>query len=41
MLPWSAFAYRIEVAGAHYDPNTIADLQTYLLPYLDAGWSAP
>jgi poly(3-hydroxybutyrate) depolymerase len=43
---------RIEVDGAHYDdpgaienghavPGTSADLQTYLLPYLDAGWTAP
>jgi len=43
---------RIEVDGAHYDdpgaienghpvPGTSADLQTYLLPYLDAGWAAP
>ena len=43
---------RVEVDGGHYDdpgaienghavPGTVADLQTYLLPYLDAGWSAP
>ena len=43
---------RIEVDGAHYDdpgaienghpvPGTTADVQTYLLPYLDAGWTAP
>lgn len=43
---------RIEVDGGHYDdpgaienghavPGTSADLQTLLLPYLDAAWSAP
>ncbi len=43
---------RIEVDGGHYDdpgaienghavPGTNADLVTYLLPNLDAGWSAP
>lgn len=43
---------RIEVDGGHWDdagavenghavPGTAADLQTYLLPELDAGWTAP
>jgi hypothetical protein len=43
---------RIEVDGGHYDdpgaienghlvPDTTADLATYLLPYLSAGWTAP
>jgi predicted esterase len=43
---------RIEVDGGHYDnagaienghavPGTSADLVTYLLPALDAGWTAP
>ena len=43
---------RIEVDGGHYDdpgaienghpvPGTTADLATYLLPYLSAGWTAP
>lgn len=43
---------RIEVDGGHYDdpgasenghavPGTMADLATYLLPELDAGWRAP
>jgi pimeloyl-ACP methyl ester carboxylesterase len=43
---------RIEVDGGHWDdagatenghpvPGTAADLQTYLLPKLDAGWTAP
>jgi hypothetical protein len=36
----------IEREGGHWDdsgalPGTKADLQTYLLPYLNAGWSAP
>jgi poly(3-hydroxybutyrate) depolymerase len=43
---------RIERDGTHYDdpgamvnghavPGTTADLQTFLLPYLDAGWLSP
>jgi hypothetical protein len=43
---------RIEVDGGHYDepgeienghavPGTDADLITYLLPYIDAGWRSP
>jgi poly(3-hydroxybutyrate) depolymerase len=43
---------RIEVDGGHWDdpgaienghavPGTAADLQTYLLPKLDAGWTSP
>jgi len=36
----------IEKPGTHYDPDTSTagtnyDLRTFLLPYLDAGWSAP
>lgn len=37
---------RIERDGTHWDPDTSTsgtnhDLLTYLLPYLDAGWTAP
>jgi pimeloyl-ACP methyl ester carboxylesterase len=37
---------RLERAGTHWDSDTGSsgtnyDLRTYLLPYLDAGWSAP
>lgn len=37
---------RLERAGTHWDSDTSStgtnfDLRTYLLPYLDAGWSAP
>lgn len=37
---------RIERAGTHWDADTASsgtnyDMRTYLLPYLDAGWTAP
>ena len=37
---------RLERAGTHWDPDTASsgtdyDLRTYLLPYLNAGWTAP
>ena len=37
---------RLERAGTHWDSDTASsgtkyDLRSYLLPYLDAGWSAP
>lgn len=37
---------RIERAGTHWDPDTSSsgtnyDMRTYLLPYLDAGWTSP
>lgn len=31
----------ISQPGLHWDGNTISYLQTYLLPYLDAGWERP
>jgi predicted esterase len=31
----------IERPGTHHDANTETDVQTYLLPYLDANWTAP